>query len=153
MMTSLATVTKDPLTDIQNMNLGWCKVQTINASGTLGSSVSENFLAYCHLGKWVFGCSAILKQTDLVYKDPQIPPSSYTKGQLREWFKQREITVNPELDNDQIRQMFLSAMLSPEGPPVIPEKGESGIERGVAHDLIECRAGNIVRCQVSRARY
>jgi hypothetical protein len=139
-MTSLSTVTNRPLLMLQNMNIDWCKVQPILPSGTLSNSVSENFLAFARCGKWLFGCNSLLRGNDVVYSDPDILPHLYSVTQIRAWYHHREIKFVPPLNGPDIKALFYVAMAAPGGPPPIPEKGEAGIPKAVAEDLIESMA-------------
>jgi hypothetical protein len=147
MMKSLAQVTQRPVQDLQKMNIAWCKVQPILASGTLGNSVSETFLAFARCGKYLFGCSAILKPNDAVCSDPNLPPESYNITQIRSWYSAREIRFDVTPNGPDIRAMFMAAMEAPGGPPPIPEKGERGVPRAVVDHLVEsmtCLAAHVM---------
>jgi hypothetical protein len=112
-------------------------VQPILASGSQSNSVSENFLAFARCGKWLFGCSGLLKKSDIVYTDPPIAPENYNVGQIRRWYKERDIIFENKLSGNDIRALFLVACASPEGIPPLPEKGEAGTSIEIVHDLIE----------------
>jgi hypothetical protein len=135
LMTDLSQMTRKALTELDTMSLVWCKALMINETGSLGSAVSENYLAYCRLGKWLFGSSEVLRARDLVYSDPDRPLPQYTITQIKAWYQAREIPV-PSLDSDELRAQFILANSQETGPPPIPEKGEAGIPREVANDLI-----------------
>jgi hypothetical protein len=147
-MTSFCMVTKSSVESLQKMNIVWCKVQPILQSGALSSSVSENFLAFARCGKWLFGCSGLLRGGDNVYSDPNIPPHRYNVTQVRAWYHQRGITFETKLNGDDIKALFLVAMAAPGGPPPIPEKGEAGIPKAIADDLIESMACLAAHCMV-----
>jgi hypothetical protein len=120
----------------------------ITASGSLSNHVSENFLAFARVGKWAFGCASILTPDDYLYSDPNIPPEDYKIGQIRRWFKERDIRVESHLDHAQLKANFLSIMATPGGPPAIPEKGEAGISEEVIHDLIESSVSMVAHVMV-----
>jgi hypothetical protein len=147
LMTDLAQLTRRPLSELDLMRLVWCKAQVINDTGTLGGSVSENYLAYCRLGKWLFGCSTVLKERDPVYSDPVRPKNRYTIAQVRAWYNAREIVV-PRLDNEELKAQFLNDNNQAGGPPPIPEKGEAGISRETTNDLINSMVALVAHVMV-----
>jgi hypothetical protein len=148
LMSDLAQLTRKPLTELDLMSLAWCKALIINDAGTLGSAVSENYLCYCRLGKWLFGCSSILRATDLVYSDPCRPLETYTVVQIKAWYSAREIPL-PRLDNnEELKVQFLEDNAVEGGPPGIPEKGEAGISREVADDLINSMVALVAHVMV-----
>jgi hypothetical protein len=150
-MTSFAKCTKNSLKGVEDMHLAWCNVQPIAASGTLSNDVSENFLAFARVGKWLFGCSSVLKPDDVTYSDPDIPTGQYNITQIRKWYKQRDMVLAAGLDHLQIKAAFLAEMTRPGGPPLIPEKGESGIPEEVLHHLMECTVSLVARVMVEGA--
>jgi hypothetical protein len=139
-MTSLCSVTKSPVARLQKMNIDWCKVQPILSSGSLSNSVSENFLAFARCGKWLFGCSSLLRGNNSVHSDPDIPPRLYDVAQVRAWYHHREITFETKLNGNDMKALFLVAMAAPNGPPAIPKKGEAGISKVIADSLVESMA-------------
>jgi hypothetical protein len=147
LMTDLSQITKQPLKELDLMSLAWCKALPINETGTLGSAVSENYLSYCRLGKYLFGCSSILKAEDVVYRDPVRPLNSYTLIQIKAWYSAREIRI-PAVDNEELRARFLADNAVEGGPPNVPEKGEAGIPKKVADDMINSMVALVAHVMV-----
>ena len=136
LMTDLSLITRPQLVRLNSMSLAWCKAMPINETGTLGGAVSENYLAYCRLGKWLFGCSSILKENDLVYTDPVRTLETYTVAQIKAWYAAREIPLPNTSDNDALKARFLDDNAVEGGPPAISEKGEAGIPAADADNMI-----------------
>jgi hypothetical protein len=58
------------------------------------------------------------------------------------------MTFETKLNGDDIKALFLVAMAAPGGPPPIPEKGEAGIPKAIADDLVESMACLAAHCMV-----
>jgi hypothetical protein len=150
LMSSFSKSTRTPLKQLEDLHLSWCKIQPINASGTLSNHVSENFLAFARIGKWLFGCASILRPDDITYVDPNIAPAQFNIGQIRRWFKERDLPLERGLSHQQIKERFLATMATPGGPPPIPEKGEAGITEETLHDLMETMVSMVAHVMVER---
>jgi hypothetical protein len=100
--TSFKDFKKGPLKSIQVLSLAWCK-----ALVEPGSYVSEQWIAYARLSKWLHGGMGLLVATDVVYEDPPgVEFERHTAKQKKAWLSSRNIPFTKSWNLDKINPLF-----------------------------------------------
>ena len=76
------------LQEIANVGVSWCKAEI-----SFGGYVSENWIAYARLHKYVYQLLSMLAVEDKEYEDPVKPMSQYKLREKRAWLCAREHTI------------------------------------------------------------
>ena len=120
--TSFVNRVNPALAAIKNMTLDFCKAETITASGKFGKYVSENYLAYARLCKWIHSNLAEMQQLDRVYADPKDKAvSDYTVKEARDWLSARNISCPAGISRESVITLIEQIILQqPSGlhPPL-----------------------------------
>jgi hypothetical protein len=77
----------------QKMNIYWVRPQPVGISGSFGGWVSENYLAYSRLSKYLGALTEDLPAVDQPYKDPDIAVQEMSAPQLHRWLLVRGMKV------------------------------------------------------------
>jgi hypothetical protein len=84
----------DVLSEIQTMNISWCKVLSF-ADGKLGGWTSKNYFAYARLMDWHLFLTKFLKiSSDTPYQDPTTPYTSWSGKLCKEWLYSRNLITS-----------------------------------------------------------
>jgi hypothetical protein len=88
---------------IGKLSLYWCNVET-----QFGGYVSENWIAYCRIYKYIHQFLTMLSPSDEVYSDPPaIPFSRYNLKQKKAWLRAREINgINGKSPKGVVEETF-----------------------------------------------
>ena len=111
---------------VKSLCLDYCKAETLTGSGGVGRYVSENYLAYARLCKWLHGNTASMPTTDHEYIDPprDKPISSFSLPEAKGWLKARRVPL-PSVATKSILIATISNIIeqSPtrEWPPILLE--------------------------------
>jgi hypothetical protein len=87
---------------IKELSLQWLRVLPMKDGGTHGGWVSENYLAYGRLLKYVASFVESIPATDDVYADPAIPLENFTLQQLKKWLAARNMVVNRPINRSRL---------------------------------------------------
>ena len=79
------------LKKVGDLCLDYCKAEMLTLGGGFGRYVSENYLAYARLCKWVYGNVSGMQQLDVQYKDPEKRVDQFTSQEAKGWLKARNI--------------------------------------------------------------
>jgi predicted RNA-binding Zn-ribbon protein involved in translation (DUF1610 family) len=95
---------------IGEMSIYWCNVET-----QFGGYVSENWIAYCRMYKYIHQSLGILSESDKVYKDPPgVPFSSYNLKEKKAWLQARDINgVNGRSRKKEVEEAFARFTMLP----------------------------------------
>lgn len=84
--TSFCKKSRPLLQEIANVGVSWCKAEI-----SFGGYVSENWIAYARLHKYVYQLLSMLAVEDKEYEDPVKPMSQYKLTEKRAWLCAREV--------------------------------------------------------------
>jgi hypothetical protein len=104
---------------IAKLSLYWCNVET-----QFGGYVSENWIAYCRLYKYIHQFLTLLSPSDEVYSDPlHIPFSRYNLKQKKAWLRARDIRgINGKSRKGEVEEVFAGITVLPKNEiPAIVE--------------------------------
>lgn len=90
--TSYVSRTAVILNDVSSLNIYWLRVQPIR-SGTFGGWVSENYLAYGRLVKYLTAVTENVAAIDSPYIDPPLLANRMTTVQMQKWLYARDKRV------------------------------------------------------------
>ena len=143
--TSFKESTKGPLKSIQGLSLAWCK-----ALVEPGSYVSEQWIAYARLSKWLHGGLGLLVATDEVYEDPPgVEFERYTLKQKKAWLSARRIPFTKKWNLDKINPLFTKMTSLPlDKIPAIHVSLESDATREMMEDIIIAWLAALARIMV-----
>ena len=120
--TSFVSQVNPKLLAIKSMTLDFCKAESITTTGKFGKYVSENYLAYARLCKWLHGNLDKMQQVDRLYCDPEDKQvSEYTAKEAREWLCARNISCPTGITRESLItliQQIISQQPSGQPPPM-----------------------------------
>jgi hypothetical protein len=106
------------LKEIGKMSIYWCNVET-----QFGGYVSENWLAYCRIYKYIHQFLDVLSPSDEVYSDPiDVPLSRYNLKQKKAWLRARELNgIYGKSRKSDVEAAFLpfTSLPTEEFPPIV----------------------------------
>jgi hypothetical protein len=88
--------------EIRDLGLQWLRVLPMKDGGTHGGWVSENYLGYGRIMKYLCTLVEISAATDEEYSDPSIPLEQYTRQQLKDWLSARGLVVHRPIDRTRL---------------------------------------------------
>ncbi|CAJ1953201.1 unnamed protein product [Cylindrotheca closterium] len=123
------------LDQIKRQSLSWCKVET-----KFGGYVSENWIAYCLVYKYVHQLLSKLTEDDDVYIDPPgVPLSQYNLKQRRAWLCARKVEdISNKSLKKAVDKKFLEFISLPpeECPPIIQPVASKATLEQASHMII-----------------
>src|SRR5210317_493343 len=126
------------LAKIGRLSLAWCQVEP-----RFGGYVSENWLAYARISKYIHQLLNNLERNDEVYSDPEgLPMGAYNLKQRKAWLLARKIDgVNKKSLKAVVDEKFNQYLIMPEGTVVLP-----GIVVEVVSKASLAEVSNMVVC-------
>jgi hypothetical protein len=111
------------LHQLKKFNLSWLKVELLSKDGKFGKYVSENYLSYAKVAKWLYSMLSPIPGTDLPYADPpEKLLSQYLVDELRKWLDSRRIEYPSGANKPALYKACVDAVDANDGvwPPIIP---------------------------------
>ena len=106
--------------EIEDLRLDWCKLMSYK-EGSFGGWIAENWIAFIRLSKWIYGSLDTLID-DTVYSPPNKNLVKWTKPEVIEWLKARELPHSGKVN--ELKAKVKDLMNQTEGPPpIVPPKG------------------------------
>lgn len=123
--TSFTGEVRDRLELLSDLNLSWLKAELLSRDGRYGRYISENYLAFVKVCKWLYGGLESLATTDKEYSDPAGKTlGEYSKANLRGWLKARRITIPRQCSKEDLFDLCTSIVEGNGGtfPLIVPPK-------------------------------
>jgi hypothetical protein len=79
---------------IHKLGIYWIRPHPISPTGSFGGWVSENYLGFSRISKYLGALTDSLSAHDEPYKDPDVVPNKMSLPQLQRWLKVRGIPVS-----------------------------------------------------------
>jgi hypothetical protein len=131
--TSYVDRVKKIMQRISKLHIPWLVLQPIGISGSFGGWVSENYLGYCRVAKYLGALTESLPSHDEPYQDPNVTPSRMSLSQLQNWLTSRNLRVTkPSLQSrarkvDYLATVEATGWMRPGDHPLIVANPKEGM--------------------------
>ena len=109
-MTAFTKYVNRRFKNLSNLKLEWLKVQELSSKGDFGRYVSENFVAFTKVCKWLHCHVSNIAPDEDPYEDPDKPVRHYTTREARNWLRSRRIAIPPKVSVKLLRDMIHQAI-------------------------------------------
>ena len=127
---------------IGGLGIYWMKLHPMSKHGSFGGWVSENYLAYSRISKYLGALTESLPATDNPYEDPKVPPSAMTMAQLQRWILSRGMKVSRPAGQarprkaDYIQTVVRTGWKKPGDHPQVKRNPSNGVPLSLFEELV-----------------